>query len=69
MVRLTVVIDDTKWPKVKMTATREGLTGEKSATVIESQYDTSYTVFENAFHNQLRLMCQELIDRRMGIRR
>ncbi len=66
MVRLTITIDDQKWPKVRMTATREGLNGEKTAIVAESMYDTAYTVFENAVHNQLRPMIGEITGRRLG---
>jgi hypothetical protein len=49
-----------------MTATREGLNGEKTAIVAESMYDTAYTVFENAVHNQLRPMIGEITGRRLG---
>jgi hypothetical protein len=66
MVRLTVVIDDQFWPQVRMTATREGIDGSKTATVDKSSYDTCYTVFENTLHNHLRPMCSEINNRRLG---
>lgn len=69
MTKLTVVIDDQKWPKVRMVATREGITGQPTSTVSESTYDTAYTVFENVLHNHLRPMVQEVNDRRLGTRR
>jgi hypothetical protein len=68
MVRMEVVIDDTKWPKLKMVITRTSLNGTKTGIVKEWMYDGAYSQFENDLHNNLRPMVSELVDRRMNKR-
>lgn len=64
MVKLTVIIDDQKWPHLTMVCQIENLDGTKTGTTDRSQYDTAYSVFENVLHNRLRPMLDQLINRR-----
>lgn len=68
MVRMEVVIDDVKWPKLKMVVTRSDLNGSKTGFVREWQYDGAYSQFENDLHNNLRPMVEQLVSRRMNKR-
>ncbi len=65
MTKLTIIIDDTKWPKLRATFIREKENGSVDTSTDERLYDTAYTVFENAAHNHLRPAVGEIIDRRM----
>jgi hypothetical protein len=68
MVRMEVVIDDTKWPKLRIVIQRSTLNGTKTGFTREHLYDTSYSQFENDLHNNLRPMVEELVARRMNTR-
>lgn len=65
MERLELSIDDTKWPKLKMTITRTDVNGVKTSVVKEFQYDLAYIQFEGEVHNKLRPMVDNLIQRRL----
>lgn len=68
MVKLIITIDDQRWPHLQASFERHNLDGTKSGTVDKSQYDTAYTVFENAVHNHLRVMVDQLNKRRIPSR-
>lgn len=64
MVKLTLSIDDTLWPKLKMQGERVGLQGDRNPFIVKQQYDLAYGAFENALHNQLRLLVDEVLRHR-----
>jgi hypothetical protein len=60
IVRFEFSIDDTLWPKLSLSGTRFGTTGERTAFSEKQQYDLAYGAFENALHNQLRPAVEEI---------
>jgi hypothetical protein len=64
LARVTFSIDDTAWPKLKITGERISPTGDRVAFDDKQQYDLAYGCFENTLHNQLRLAVAGIIERR-----
>lgn len=65
IVRCEFSIDDTMWPKLKLSGLRVSTTGERVAFDAKQQYDLAYGAFENAIHNQLRPAVEEILKRRV----
>lgn len=62
--RISLSIDDARWPKLHLTGVREGTTGDKNVIDHSVQYDLAYIQFENDLHNMLRPAVSELVERR-----
>lgn len=64
--RLQLTIDDTQWPKLHISGSREDSQGGKVAFDQKVFFDQAYLQFENLLHNQLRPLVEEIIKRRKG---
>lgn len=64
MVRMTITIDDSRWPKLRMILNREMMNQPPIVSIDDRQYDLAYDGFEGIIHNHLRPMVEELIQRK-----
>lgn len=66
MLKMTVTIDDQKWPRLTMIVVRETTGQGQVARTDHFMYDGAYNVFEGIIHGQLRPLVEDVIKTRKG---
>lgn len=64
---LEVTVVDDQWPKLRIACIRRSTTGEPVMTNQAILYDQANVQFENQLSNHIRVMVQDVINRRKGI--
>jgi hypothetical protein len=61
--KLEFVVNDTQWPMIALTVTRESWAGQRVVVQEKKQYDLAEVAAQGMLQNALRPLMQEIISR------